>query len=260
MNRMITLCVFFVTTVLMPQIAWAQQGNLKNDLKIDRDAYLVVDMVPGDTVGAVSAKITRNAGNWASGKVLVVNSNTDAIYPKNQYRRLPGKDQKYPSRAYAQILFPKDMVKTAPTILNSESIEKLCAEKIDLASIYPISSGKTRGGQCVYSLSKINSIPDGNAALTAPIYIPLDWKPKIVPPTPVDACRNIEGLQLTVPEGLIKDENGNCVRSPADPSWRTQDLLIIIGLLAFIVGGAVLWRMRNRAHHEDESWRRRPPA
>jgi hypothetical protein len=31
---------------------------------------------------------------------------------------------------------------------------------------------------------------------------------------PVDVCPNIEGNQTTVPEGLVKDNEGNCVEQP----------------------------------------------
>lgn len=31
---------------------------------------------------------------------------------------------------------------------------------------------------------------------------------------PVDVCPNIEGNQATVPEGLVKDNEGNCVEQP----------------------------------------------
>ena len=35
-------------------------------------------------------------------------------------------------------------------------------------------------------------------------------------PPPVDVCPNIDGVQTTVPPGMIKDGNGNCVTPPVD--------------------------------------------
>lgn len=37
------------------------------------------------------------------------------------------------------------------------------------------------------------------------------------PPPPVDVCPNIPGNQGSVPSGLIKDSNGNCVEPPTEP-------------------------------------------
>jgi hypothetical protein len=37
------------------------------------------------------------------------------------------------------------------------------------------------------------------------------------PPPPTDVCPNIEGNQETVPQGLVKNEAGNCVRPPDPP-------------------------------------------
>lgn len=37
------------------------------------------------------------------------------------------------------------------------------------------------------------------------------------PPPPYDACPNLEGNQATVPAGLIKDAQGNCVTPPVTP-------------------------------------------
>ena len=34
------------------------------------------------------------------------------------------------------------------------------------------------------------------------------------PPPPTDVCPNIPGLQETIPPGMVKDENGNCVTPP----------------------------------------------
>ena len=35
-------------------------------------------------------------------------------------------------------------------------------------------------------------------------------------PPPVDVCPNIDGVQTTIPPGMIKDANGNCVTPPVD--------------------------------------------
>ena len=35
------------------------------------------------------------------------------------------------------------------------------------------------------------------------------------PPTPTDVCPNIDGNQAEIPEGLVKDEQGNCVDASA---------------------------------------------
>ncbi len=37
------------------------------------------------------------------------------------------------------------------------------------------------------------------------------------PPPPTDVCPNISGAQATVPAGMIKDANGNCVYPPSSP-------------------------------------------
>lgn len=41
------------------------------------------------------------------------------------------------------------------------------------------------------------------------------------PPPPVDVCPNIPGDQATIPDGMIKDANGNCVTPPPPPSGNT---------------------------------------
>ena len=38
------------------------------------------------------------------------------------------------------------------------------------------------------------------------------------PPPPTDVCPNIEGNQATVPAGMVKDEQGNCVTPPPPPT------------------------------------------
>jgi uncharacterized repeat protein (TIGR01451 family) len=38
------------------------------------------------------------------------------------------------------------------------------------------------------------------------------------PPPPVDVCPNIEGNQSEVPNGMVKDEQGNCVTTPPPPT------------------------------------------
>ena len=50
---------------------------------------------------------------------------------------------------------------------------------------------------------------------TVPPGLIKDANGKCVPP-PVDVCPNIEGIQTTVPPGLIKDANGKCVPPPTD--------------------------------------------
>ena len=38
------------------------------------------------------------------------------------------------------------------------------------------------------------------------------------PPPPTDVCPNIDGNQATVPDGMVKDEQGNCVTPPPPPT------------------------------------------
>ena len=38
------------------------------------------------------------------------------------------------------------------------------------------------------------------------------------PPTPTDVCPNIDGNQAEIPDGLAKDEQGNCVTPPPPPT------------------------------------------
>ena len=38
----------------------------------------------------------------------------------------------------------------------------------------------------------------------------------VTPPPPVDVCPNIEGVQTSVPPGMVKDASGNCVTPPVD--------------------------------------------
>lgn len=38
------------------------------------------------------------------------------------------------------------------------------------------------------------------------------------PPTPNDVCPNIDGMQTQVPDGYVKDANGNCVITPTTPT------------------------------------------
>ena len=43
----------------------------------------------------------------------------------------------------------------------------------------------------------------------------LNFRAKVnCPQPPVDVCPNIDGVQTTVPAGLVKDSNGNCVEKP----------------------------------------------
>ena len=37
------------------------------------------------------------------------------------------------------------------------------------------------------------------------------------PPPPTDVCPNIDGVQHSVPDGMVKDEHGNCVTPPSPP-------------------------------------------
>ena len=38
------------------------------------------------------------------------------------------------------------------------------------------------------------------------------------PPPPTDVCPNIDGNQATVPDGMVKDEQGDCVTPPPPPT------------------------------------------
>ena len=42
------------------------------------------------------------------------------------------------------------------------------------------------------------------------------------PPTPTDVCPNIDGNQAEIPEGLVKDEQGNCVTPPPAQTTRAR--------------------------------------
>lgn len=56
-----------------------------------------------------------------------------------------------------------------------------------------------------------------------PTPTPTPPPPPTVTPTPPDVCPNIEGLQTSVPSGLIKDVQGNCVVPPTPtPLPETQ--------------------------------------
>ncbi len=58
---------------------------------------------------------------------------------------------------------------------------------------------------------------DGNQA-TVPAGLIKDEEGNCVtpPPPPTDVCPNIDGNQATVPSGMVKDEQGNCVAPPTD--------------------------------------------
>ena len=58
---------------------------------------------------------------------------------------------------------------------------------------------------------------DGNQA-TVPAGLVKDEEGNCVtpPPPPTDLCPNIDGNQATVPAGMVKDEQGNCVAPPTD--------------------------------------------
>jgi uncharacterized repeat protein (TIGR01451 family) len=44
------------------------------------------------------------------------------------------------------------------------------------------------------------------------------------PPPPTDVCPNLEGNQATIPSGMVKDANGNCV-TPPPPTVRTDEFM-----------------------------------
>ena len=44
------------------------------------------------------------------------------------------------------------------------------------------------------------------------------WSEGPPPPPPVDVCPNIPGVQPTIPPGMVKDANGNCVTPSSPPS------------------------------------------
>ena len=49
----------------------------------------------------------------------------------------------------------------------------------------------------------------------------------VTPTPPTDACPNIEGNQASVPHGLVKDEHGNCVTptSPPPPTVKSDEFM-----------------------------------
>ncbi len=44
------------------------------------------------------------------------------------------------------------------------------------------------------------------------------------PPPPTDVCPNLEGNQATIPGGMVKDANGNCV-TPPPPTVKTDEFM-----------------------------------
>jgi len=66
----------------------------------------------------------------------------------------------------------------------------------------------------------------GNVVVTKDVEVPIETVTVTVteppttttePPPPPDVCPNIDGVQSTVPDGMIVDANGNCVTPPPPP-------------------------------------------
>ena len=68
------------------------------------------------------------------------------------------------------------------------------------------------------------------------------------PPPPVDACPNIDGMQVVVPNGLVKDVSGNCVSPPNDVCPN------IDGMQTAIPAGDVKDASGNCVPHTDASF------
>ena len=74
-------------------------------------------------------------------------------------------------------------------------------------------------GECVIVPPLVDVCPnlEGNQATVPEGYTLVHGECVIVPP-PVDVCPNIHGDQATVPGGLVKNEHGDCVTPPAQPT------------------------------------------
>ena len=59
------------------------------------------------------------------------------------------------------------------------------------------------------------------------------------PPPPVDQCPNIAGVQETVPPGMVKDANGNCVTPPAPPAPMSDDCPNLDGVQGSVPEGMI---------------------
>ena len=61
---------------------------------------------------------------------------------------------------------------------------------------------------------------DGNQATIPEGMVKDEQGNCVTPPPPTDVCPNIDGNQATIPEGMVKDEQGNCV-TPPPPTTQT---------------------------------------
>jgi hypothetical protein len=59
------------------------------------------------------------------------------------------------------------------------------------------------------------------------------------PPPPVDQCPNIDGVQETVPPGMIKDASGNCVTPPPPPPPMSDDCPNLSGIQGSVPEGMI---------------------
>jgi hypothetical protein len=59
------------------------------------------------------------------------------------------------------------------------------------------------------------------------------------PPPPTDQCPNLEGLQTSVPAGMSKDAGGNCVTPPPPPPPPTDECPNVDGLQTSVPAGMV---------------------
>jgi hypothetical protein len=58
------------------------------------------------------------------------------------------------------------------------------------------------------------------------------------PPPPEDVCPNIDGIQTSIPPGMIKDANGNCV-TPSSPPPMSDDCPNIDGIQGSVPEGMI---------------------
>ena len=68
--------------------------------------------------------------------------------------------------------------------------------------------GESPGDDLCPNIDGVQSeVPDG---------LIIDNQGNCVEPPPVDVCPNIDGLQTVIPEGMVKDDSGNCVTPPQE--------------------------------------------
>ena len=87
-------------------------------------------------------------------------------------------------------------------------------------------------GKCVKKHHKTDVCPnlEGKQAEVPDGYELVDGQCVPIPPPPTDLCPNIEGDQAEIPAGMVKDEQGNCVKPttpppPPPPSVKSDEFM-----------------------------------